>query len=234
MKFLNPQPRELLLEICSSPGEKTVQLAELMKGTGLICTVDETKEKVKRTLTTVIDMNVMDNVRSFLFNIYDIYARHGVNRNVIINDPKGNWKPPFTSNTFDRILLNAPSSRLGRRPCIRSQYNGPVVANIPNIQRILLTNAVALLKTDGTLIYCTATINPFENEGIIAWAMKTIPNIQVENILPKIGNPALPYEGLEDRYRNCIQRFGPNIINLNNFDTDGYFIAKLKKIADDK
>ncbi len=38
-------------------------------------------------------------------------------------------------------------------------------------QRALLHTAVALLDAGGTLVYCTCTVNPDENEGNVAWAL---------------------------------------------------------------
>lgn len=38
-------------------------------------------------------------------------------------------------------------------------------------QRALLHTAVALLAPGGTLVYCTCTVNPDENEGNVAWAL---------------------------------------------------------------
>lgn len=92
--------------------------------------------------------------------------------------------------------------------------------------------AVSLLKPGGTLVYSTCTITIAENEGIVAWALKTYSNLKLESIeeklycfdMEKYGTRGYNVEGLTTEESNCLSRFGPES------DTVGFFIACFTKV----
>ncbi|EFJ44301.1 hypothetical protein VOLCADRAFT_95449, partial [Volvox carteri f. nagariensis] len=70
---------------------------------------------------------------------------------------------------YDRILVDAPCSGLGRlqlqRPSSYSRWDEQHVARHPERQRQLLLRGVRLLRRGGSLVYSTCTIDPRENEA---------------------------------------------------------------------
>ncbi len=106
---------------------------------------------------------------------------------------------------YDKILVDAPCSGFGiirRKPEIRYKTYEDVV-DLPDIQYAILENASKYLKDDGLLVYSTCTLEKKENIDVIDKFLK---------------NNADFY--LEDE----IKELYPNIDN-----TDGFFIARLKK-----
>uniref|UniRef100_A0A7S2HD84 SAM-dependent MTase RsmB/NOP-type domain-containing protein n=2 Tax=Octactis speculum TaxID=3111310 RepID=A0A7S2HD84_9STRA len=119
-------------------------------------------------------------------------------------------------------------------------------------QRRLLRSAVALLRKGGVLVYSTCTVNPAENESMVAHALETYPELSLCAADPPfahLGEPGLPGHGLEGGHlRGKVQRFTPTIQNRipeqcsataalgDNFeialpamDSIGFFVAKFIK-----
>lgn len=111
-----------------------------------------------------------------------------------------------TRESFDKILLDAPCSGwgvIGRKPEIKFFQNQKAVDDIMEIQKALLDEVAPLLKVDGVLVYSTCTINRGENDVQVKRFLKDHPNFELER-----DNFILPYEN----------------------HTDGFYIAKLKKV----
>lgn len=88
------------------------------------------------------------------------------------------------------------------------------------------SQAVKLLKPGGTLVYSTCTITIGENEGMVAWALKTFECLQLVKCEPHLGGAGISVEGLSKEQQHLVQRYGPN----QKFDTVGFFIACFTKI----
>ena len=111
----------------------------------------------------------------------------------------------FSEEMFDRILLDAPCSGLGvvrRKPDILRKITPDKIDGIMEDQRKLLESADKHLKKDGILVYSTCTINKNENEKQVSKFIEKHPN----------------YSLLEEK-----------VIFPYEYDSDGFYIAKLKK-----
>lgn len=124
---------------------------------------------------------------------------------------------------FDKVLLDAPCSG---NFCIEKDWFGKRQISDFNdkatLQKKLLKQAVKVTKKGGIIIYSTCSLEIEENEEVIEWALDNL-NVKLENINVPIGEP-----GLTSSTKKCL-RFWPNKTN-----TQGFFIAKLKKIVQDK
>ena len=77
---------------------------------------------------------------------------------------------PF-ARRFDRILVDAPCSgtgTLGRNPEIKWRLQPADLADLPRRQAALLANARAALAPGGLLVYSTCSLEPEENEDVVA------------------------------------------------------------------
>jgi 16S rRNA (cytosine967-C5)-methyltransferase len=77
---------------------------------------------------------------------------------------------PF-ARTFDRILVDAPctgTGTLGRNPEIKWKLTPADLADLRRRQSALLANARAALAPGGLLVYSTCSLEPEENEEVIA------------------------------------------------------------------
>ncbi|XP_011633330.1 putative methyltransferase NSUN6 isoform X1 [Pogonomyrmex barbatus] len=216
---LNPQPDEIILDMCAAPGNKTTHISLLMKGQGIIIALEKNPGKVARFKKKCSDKNI----KIFCYDATKAVIER--EHNFVRNDG-----PPFEENYFDRILLDTPCSALGQRPQL---YNTITLAHLRSyvpLQRNLFSTAVRLLKPNGTLVYSTCTITIAENEGIIAWALKQFPKLKLESIndqikTDKYGTQGYVIDGLTSENAQKVCRFGPES------DSVGFFIACLKKCS---
>ena len=81
---------------------------------------------------------------------------------------------PFVGG-FDRILVDAPCSGTGtlaRHPEIRWRLRPEQLQEFHELQCALLTNALAMLRPGGRLVYSTCSMEPEENEGVVEEVLK--------------------------------------------------------------
>jgi 16S rRNA (cytosine967-C5)-methyltransferase len=121
----------------------------------------------------------------------------------------------------DRVLVDAPCSGLGvvrRRPDLRwSKREADVRETLPRLQADLLRAAALCLKPGGVLVYSTCTLEPEEDEGVVRTFLAERADFQIE---PPPAPGATP-EGYVQLWPH-------------RHDTDGFFIARLRKSAQGK
>ncbi|MGO1712817.1 MAG: 16S rRNA (cytosine(967)-C(5))-methyltransferase RsmB [Senegalia sp. (in: firmicutes)] len=123
-------------------------------------------------------------------------------------------------DAMDYCLVDAPCSGLGllrRKPDIRWNKTENDLNTLSNMQLKMLEIASKYLKKDGILVYSTCTISKIENINVINEFLKDNNNYKLE----KIDNIKIKNSTLDEGY---IELF-PNI-----HATDGFFVAKLKRI----
>lgn len=134
----------LILDMCSSPGGKTNQLAGYFP-------------------ESLIIANEADKGR--LPQLYENIDRMG-HTNICVTNYDGRYYKNF-SETFDAIMLDAPCSGEG---CAFKTKEALKHWHIKNIRRIaklqyqLFLTAYEALKPGGVLVYSTCTLNKEENE----------------------------------------------------------------------
>ena len=205
-RALDPQPGEMILDLCAAPGGKATYLAQLIQNRGLVVANDTKIERI-RILRSHIDRL---GATSLLVSRYD-----------------GQSFP--TRIMFDRVLLDPPCSaegtyRVGRYS--RLNADPDVVRRLGGLQRKLLRRALDILRPGGTLVYSTCTYAPEENEEIIN---DIILSGEAELLPVHISFPhssGLTSWGKKTFHADLIKavRFYPNQV-----DSMGFFIAKLHK-----
>lgn len=202
---LDPKPGDIILDMCSSPGSKTTQMAAMMNNKGLIVANENAYQRAKP-----LGMNL---------------ERIGVT-NTIITLMDGKW----FNQPFDKILVDVPCSGMGtirKSPNTPKMWNPNFVRKLANIQKNLLEAAFRCLKNNGTLVYSTCTLEPDENEGVIDFLLNKYGDAKVERITLKINRSptVLNFEGKEyiPEIEKCLRIFP------QDNDTEGFFVAKIKK-----
>ncbi|KAM7359046.1 tRNA (cytosine(72)-C(5))-methyltransferase NSUN6 [Cochliomyia hominivorax] len=217
-RVLEAQQHDVILDMCSAPGNKTTHLAELIMDQGTIIALDKTEGKIK-LVKDKIESKQLKSIKAYAFDSTKSFKEDLLSNNKDL-------KPPFKAQTFDRILLDAPCSALGNRPMLSSNMTPKMLQSYAKVQKKLFSNAVPLLKSGGTLVYSTCTINIAENEEMVVWALEKFPEISLQPTTPVYGDIAWPCEGLKEEERKMLQRFGPT---NGKIDTVGFFIAKFVK-----
>jgi len=116
-------------------------------------------------------------------------------------------KDNFKHNYYDRILVDVPCSGLGvlrRKADIKLRVSPAQLDELQALQASILEGVHECLKIDGIMVYSTCTLNRKENE------------MQIKNFVEK--HPE--FKLLEEK-----------TIFPNEYHTDGFYMAKLKRFA---
>lgn len=122
----------------------------------------------------------------------------------------------------DRVLCDVVCSGLGvirRKPEIK--YKNPdELLRLPEIQYEILNTSAKYLKKDGILVYSTCTVSDDENKRVVERFLKENSGFEAVNVLGMnfLGNRA---EALKTPFVT---------LTPMDFDSDGFFIAKLKRV----
>jgi 16S rRNA (cytosine967-C5)-methyltransferase len=191
VEALAPQPGENVLDLCASPGTKTMQIVERMGDCGRVVACDRTAEKLESIRRTV----AARGLKSVTVCVSDIAARPPVEG----ASPVASSKPATTGGLpasadggllFDAALVDAPCSNTGvlaRRPEARWRLRSEDLEELPRVQLILLTQAALRVRPGGRLVYSTCSLQREENDGVVRAFLKQNPAWRVvrsEQILP--------------------------------------------------
>ncbi|MFI3230300.1 MAG: 16S rRNA (cytosine(967)-C(5))-methyltransferase RsmB [bacterium] len=140
--------------------------------------------------------------------------------------------------TADKILIDAPCSGIGivkKKPDIKLNKTEADVLELVEIQRKILENSGRYVKKGGTLVYSTCTLFKEENLENINWFCANygfeLEPIKEESMSEYFLN-AIKNKLDENSYKKLLENMGIGYLSIypNLFNTDGFFIANLKKI----
>jgi 16S rRNA (cytosine967-C5)-methyltransferase len=148
-------------DLCAAPGGKTAQLAA---AGAHVTAVDRSPAR-------------LDRVRENL-------ARLSLGAELVCADVT-TWE---TEQKFDAVLLDAPCSSTGtirRHPDVPWLKTAADIAALARLQRHLIERALPLTKSGGTFIYCTCSLEPEENEHLVAELLTREPALRRYPIGPE-------------------------------------------------
>jgi 16S rRNA (cytosine967-C5)-methyltransferase len=96
---------------------------------------------------------------------------------------------PF-STRFDRILADVPCSGTGtlaRNPEIKWRLKPEDLLDLQLRQIAILKSALSQLTPGGQLVYSTCSLEPEENEAVIAAALEDTAEFKVVDLRPELG-----------------------------------------------
>ncbi len=176
VEALSPQNGETVLDTCACPGGKTFASAMRMKNTGKIVSCDLHENKLslitrgaKRLGIEIIEARQVDGS---LFN-------------------------PDFEGKFDKVLCDVPCSGFGtisKKPDLRLK-TAESLNELPEIQLAIVNNCAKYLKSGGTLVYSTCTLNPEENENNVKHFLENNPDFSVIS-----ETTHFPHEGVCDGF----------------------------------
>ena len=126
---------------------------------------------------------------------------------------------PEWNESFDVVIADVPCSGYGiirKKPDIR--YKNPAdMEDLPELQLATLKNQARYVKPGGLLMYSTCTLVRAENEGIVEAFLKDKENFYLE---------PLPLPACFPANENGMLALVPG-----EYDTDGFFIARMRRRA---
>lgn len=146
-----------IVDLCAAPGGKT---AQLVHGGATVTAVDRSPNRIAR---------LKDNL-----------SRLSLDAKTVVADAT-EWESEQTGALFDGILIDAPCAATGtirRHPDVAWLKQEADIGALSALQKRLLQKAVTLLKPEGTLIYCTCSLEPEEGEQAIASLLATESDIR--------------------------------------------------------
>ena len=144
--------------------------------------------------------------------------RLGVN-NIIVSQRDASREVPGWEEIMDAVIVDVPCSGYGiirKKPDIR--YKDPdTMKELPALQLEILKAQAKMVKPGGTLIYSTCTLVRRENEGVVEKFLKAredfvLEPLELPDVFPK-------------------NETGMLTLVPGEYETDGFFIAKLRRKA---
>lgn len=152
---LGPEPDQWNLDLASAPGGKASHMAALMQNRGTLSAVEPIKPRMYR---------LADNLKRLGVTIFRTYLMDG---------RKVGRKVP---ERFDCVMLDAPCSSDSRiradDPDSWKFWSERKVREQARKQKGLIVSAFDSLKPGGTMLYCTCSFSPEENEAIVSHLIK--------------------------------------------------------------
>jgi 16S rRNA (cytosine967-C5)-methyltransferase len=145
------RPGMRILDLCASPGGKTVHLADMCnRQFERLVAADMNEEKLSRLGETLRRTGLSESVETKLFS-------------EVITDPE-------LEGYFDLVFVDAPCSSLGtlrRHPEVRWRMEPTEIRTLSRTQRRILKRASKLVKPGGTLFYSVCTFTQMETDTVI-------------------------------------------------------------------
>lgn len=208
--FLDLREDNVILDMCAAPGGKSLHMADLTNNKATILAND------------------VNEVRRERLN-YNIEKQGATS--IIVFGSDGCTIGKRLNRYFDRILLDAPCSgegimKIGSNNSY-SNWNKRKVELASKLQKRLFDSAYNALKPGGIMVYSTCTLNPFENEEVINYALEKYKDLSLEEIdinLPNIIRGVTNYD--KKSYNEELKK---TIRVIPNEHMEGFFIAKILK-----
>jgi 16S rRNA (cytosine967-C5)-methyltransferase len=144
-----------IADLCAAPGGKT---AQLVHAGARVTALDRSPARMAR---------LRDNL-----------ARLALEAETVVADAV-EW--PGAACEFDGVLVDAPCTSTGtirRHPDVAWLRQEADIAALSATQGRLLRKAASLLKSGGTLVYCTCSLEPEEGEAAIAALLAAEPDLR--------------------------------------------------------
>ena len=154
-------PGDRVLDLCAAPGGKSTELASKLKGRGMLVSNDISYSRARALLK-------------------NLELAGAANICVTSEAPEklaGVW-PEF----FDKILVDAPCSGEGmfrRDEDMVKDWNEKGPEYYVPIQRQILSQAAAMLRPGGYMLYSTCTFSVEEDEENVAYVLEEFPQMQL-------------------------------------------------------
>ena len=168
---LDPKPGEYILDLCASPGSKTSQIAEHLNDSGVVVANEIVRGRVNLLVSNM--------------------QRHRSRSNIIVNHDARHF-PKIPEFGYDRILVDAPCTGTGttrKNPHVWSRWKPSGGRSMQKLQIDILSRATKLVKSGGRVVYSTCSLDPIENEAVVAEVLRNDPSLKLisaHDLIPKL------------------------------------------------
>ncbi len=208
-RVLDPEPGDVIWDMCAAPGGKTTHMAELVSETGFVVASDISKKRAGM-ITESSKRLGLSNIGTVVLDATSVHETAAV---------LGAAGFPLS---YDKVLVDAPCSGLGvigKHPDIKWRRRESDIPNMAKRQTLLLNTAAQFLKRGGRLVYSTCTLTHEENQEV--W----------RNFLDahKGFAPVSEAVSLNERTETLDMKNGCAYLLPHAHGTDGFFVARALK-----
>ena len=138
---------------------------------------------------------------------------------------------------FDLALVDVPCSgtgTLGRNPEIRHRLQLEDLPRLAERQRAILRAALRAVRPGGRVVYSTCSLEPEENEQVVAAVLSENPNARQISLAPAfeaLQRNGILRPGAAAQLRKCLTPDGALRLLPGTLPTDGFFVALLEMLA---
>lgn len=196
---LQLEGHEQVLDACAAPGGKTMHMASYLT-TGQVVALDLHEHKLALIEDNAKRLGLSDKVGTRALDARQVHT-------------------VFESDTFDKILVDAPCSGMGlirRKPDIKYTKNSADFVALQDIQLAILDSVCQTIKKGGIITYSTCTIVKQENQEVIKTFLEHHPNF--EQVILEHPCQDIMVDG-------CL------LITPEQYGTDGFFISQVRRIS---
>jgi 16S rRNA (cytosine967-C5)-methyltransferase len=192
-------------DLCAAPGGKTAQLAH---AGAKVTAVDVSPKRLERLTANL--------------------KRLKLTAETIAADTLS-WRPEAP---FDAVLLDAPCSATGtirRHPDIPHLKKPSDIVELARLQQNMLSNALAMLRPGGVLVYCTCSLEEEEGPEQLDRLLAACSDLKFVPISPEEIGGRSEWIDLQGALRTL-----PHYLQLSDPDLsgmDGFYAARLVKMA---
>jgi len=165
---LDVKPHHSVLDMCAAPGSKTCQILEI------VSKFDGCEPK------GFVVANDSDDKRAYML----VHQLRRLNSPAVFVT-SGDAQIFPGKELFDRVLADVPCSGDGtvrKNPGIWRHWNQGGALSLHNVQLKIACRGAKLLKKGGRLVYSTCSLNPIENEAVVAEILRKCPYLQLLDI----------------------------------------------------
>ncbi len=224
-----PQENSFVVDMASAPGGKTTHLAQLMRNRGHIWARDRSEGRLKL---------VRQNAARLSLTCIQTQLADGADATQNAADP----------TQADALLLDAPclgTGTLRRRPDAKWRKTPAMLAELVELQRVLLDAAATKVRVGGVLVYSTCSLENEENEAQIQAFLQRHDNWKTDddsNIARDVRSKIVSLRG-EDGFWHTIpslKNAETGALSVTIFSTedlanhsraDGMFAARLRRLS---
>lgn len=213
---LDPQPGEIILDLCAAPGGKSTQIAAAIGNKGLLWSNEYVASRAR-----ILQQNL----------------ERCAGRNQVVSNQDSGVLCSELAGFFDAVLVDAPCSGEGmfrKEPQALTEWSTDNILLCAERQEEILNNAAKAVRPGGRLVYSTCTFAPEENEGAVYRFLLHHPEFTLVPIAVSWGRPGFTATQIQPFCSEIDSRFdltGCRRI-LPQHGGEGHFIALFQRSED--
>jgi 16S rRNA C967 or C1407 C5-methylase (RsmB/RsmF family) len=187
--LLDVRPASRILDMCAAPGSKTTELVELLHAAATVHSPGSLGLPDGFVVANELDLD-----RSFML-VHQTKKMASPNFLITCSDAEKYPRvaPNGVAFDFDRVLCDVPCSgdgTLRKNPDLWARWHPKMAHRQHRLQLGIARRGLALLRPGGRLVYSTCSMNPVEDEAVVAELIRssngTVALVDVSKELPEL------------------------------------------------